>query len=90
MDSMWTPALVLVGVNQESLNNLPLMESIRSLDEVHLEPRRILQGHIVAVTLREVHQESTWTPGKISVDSMDCPWSLFGLLMESTRMRGSV
>jgi hypothetical protein len=31
-----------------------------------------------------------WTPEGIPVDSMDSPWNLFGLLMESNRMRGSV
>jgi hypothetical protein len=44
----------------------------------------------MALTLREVHVESMWTPEEILADSMDCLWSLFGLLMESNRMRGSV
>jgi hypothetical protein len=42
------------------------------------------------LTLREVHVESMWTPEGIPVDSMDSPRNLFGLLMESNRMRGSV
>jgi hypothetical protein len=43
----------------------------------------------MALTLREVHVESMWTPEGIPVDSMEDPWNLFGLLMESNRMRGS-
>jgi hypothetical protein len=66
------------------------MESIRILDGVYQEHRGILGDHIMALTLREVHVESMWTPEGIPVDSMEDPWNLFGLLMESNRMRGSV
>src|SRR3984957_20770979 len=44
----------------------------------------------MAATLREVLMDSRWTPGKLQVNSRYCVWSLFGLLMESIRMRGSV
>jgi hypothetical protein len=67
-----------------------LMESIRVLDGAYLEHRGILWDHIMALTLREVHVESMWTPEGIPVDSMEDPWNLFGLLMESNRMCGSV
>jgi hypothetical protein len=30
-----------------------------------LEPRRILGGHMVATTLREVHMESLWTSEEV-------------------------
>jgi hypothetical protein len=44
----------------------------------------------MALTLREVHVEFVWTPEGIPVDSMEDLWNLFGLLMESNRMHGSV
>ena len=66
------------------------MDSIRILDGGYLEPRRRLGDHVIVAMLGEVHMESMWTPEGLLKDSMESSRSLFGLLMESTRMRGLV
>ena len=66
------------------------MDSIRILEGVYLEFTRTPWQCSMAATLREVLMDSRWTPGKLQVNSRYCVWSLFGLLMESIRMRGSV
>jgi hypothetical protein len=86
------------GVHEDSCSSvgriesgvLVYLDSIRTLDGGYLEPRRILGDHIIVATLREVHMESMWTPEGLLKDSMESSRSLFGLLMESTRMRGLV
>ena len=67
-----------------------LVDSIRILEGVYLEFTRTPWQCSMAATLREVLMDSRWTPGKLQVNSRYCVWSLFGLLMESIRMRGSV
>jgi hypothetical protein len=78
------------GVGRTESGVLEHLDPIRIPDGGYLESRRILGDHIIVTTLREVHMESMWTPEGLLKDSMESSRSLFGLLMESTRMRGLV